>query len=147
MWNPSMTSLELAPPPMSRKLAGSPPYSWMMSMVAMARPAPFTAQRESHTQCCIKNREWELTTLARVRYIQWLLKLKIIVVLLSLLLSCKDTVLLVVMPRKSVMIQMTSGRETGWETVLLYYQDLLVNTGKCKVVCVGVCGEGGGRDE
>ena len=48
--------------------------------------------------------------------------------------------------KKSVMIQMTSGRETGWETVLLYYQDLLVNTGKCKVVCVGVCvGGGGGR--
>lgn len=65
------------------------------------------------------------------------------IVLLSLLLSFKDTVLLVVMPRKSVMIQMTSGRERGWETLLLYYQDLLVNTGKCKVVCVGVCGEGG----
>jgi hypothetical protein len=32
----------LAPPPTSRKLAGSAPYSFMMSMVAMARPAPFT---------------------------------------------------------------------------------------------------------
>ena len=34
----------LAPPPTSRKLAGSPPASLMMSMVAMARPAPFTMQ-------------------------------------------------------------------------------------------------------
>jgi hypothetical protein len=36
-------SLE-APPPTSRKLAGSAPYSLMMSMVAMARPAPLTMQ-------------------------------------------------------------------------------------------------------
>ena len=34
----------LAPPPTSRKLAGSLPYSLMMSMVAMASPAPFTMQ-------------------------------------------------------------------------------------------------------
>src|SRR5262249_15129911 len=34
----------LAPPPTSRKLAGSPPASLMMSMVAIARPAPFTMQ-------------------------------------------------------------------------------------------------------
>src|SRR5262245_1841395 len=33
-----------APPPTSRKLAGSPPASLMMSMVAMARPAPLTMQ-------------------------------------------------------------------------------------------------------
>ena len=33
-----------APPPTSRKLAGAPPASLMMSMVAMARPAPFTMQ-------------------------------------------------------------------------------------------------------
>ena len=33
-----------AVPPTSRKLAGSPPLSLMMSMVAMARPAPFTMQ-------------------------------------------------------------------------------------------------------
>src|SRR5713226_1052530 len=33
-----------APPPTSRKLAGSPPASLMMSMVAIARPAPFTMQ-------------------------------------------------------------------------------------------------------
>jgi hypothetical protein len=32
----------VAPPPMSRKLAGSPPASLIMSMVAMARPAPLT---------------------------------------------------------------------------------------------------------
>src|SRR5665213_1360145 len=34
----------VAPPPTSRKLAGSLPYSLMMSMVAMARPAPLTMQ-------------------------------------------------------------------------------------------------------
>src|SRR5579883_545742 len=34
----------VAPPPTSRKFAGSPPQSLMMSMVAMARPAPFTMQ-------------------------------------------------------------------------------------------------------
>ena len=33
-----------APPPTSRKLAGSPPASLTMSMVAMARPAPLTMQ-------------------------------------------------------------------------------------------------------
>ena len=32
----------LAPPPTSRKFAGLPPASLMMSMVAMASPAPFT---------------------------------------------------------------------------------------------------------
>jgi hypothetical protein len=31
-----------APPPTSRKLAGSPPESLMMSMVAIASPAPLT---------------------------------------------------------------------------------------------------------
>ena len=31
-------------PPTSRKFAGSMPYSLMMSMVAMARPAPLTMQ-------------------------------------------------------------------------------------------------------
>ena len=40
-----MTSFTLAPPPMSRKLAGDPPCSLMMSMVAIARPAPFTGYR------------------------------------------------------------------------------------------------------
>src|SRR5687768_3055123 len=33
-----------APPPTSRKFAGSPPASLMMSIVAIARPAPFTMQ-------------------------------------------------------------------------------------------------------
>ena len=42
--NASMTCLAVAPPPTSRKLAGLPPWNWMMSMVAMARPAPFTAR-------------------------------------------------------------------------------------------------------
>ncbi|KAG1058521.1 hypothetical protein G6F40_018266 [Rhizopus arrhizus] len=40
----SMTRCLLAPPPTSRKFAGSPPLSLMTSMVAMARPAPFTMQ-------------------------------------------------------------------------------------------------------
>ena len=35
-----------APPPTSRKLAGSPPASLTMSIVAMARPAPLTMQRD-----------------------------------------------------------------------------------------------------
>src|SRR5215471_3425283 len=34
----------LAPPPTSRKLAGLPPAYLMMSMVAIAKPAPFTMQ-------------------------------------------------------------------------------------------------------
>jgi hypothetical protein len=34
----------LAPPPTSRKFAGSPPASLMMSIVAIASPAPFTMQ-------------------------------------------------------------------------------------------------------
>ena len=39
-----LTASSLAPPPTSRKLAGSPPCSLMMSMVAMASPAPLTMQ-------------------------------------------------------------------------------------------------------
>ena len=34
----------VAPPPTSRKFAGSPPCSLMRSIVAIARPAPFTMQ-------------------------------------------------------------------------------------------------------
>jgi hypothetical protein len=34
----------VAPPPMSRKFAGSPPACLIMSMVAMARPAPLMMQ-------------------------------------------------------------------------------------------------------
>ena len=30
--------------PMSRKFAGMPPSNWMASIVAIARPAPFTRQ-------------------------------------------------------------------------------------------------------
>lgn len=41
--NASVTCSTVAPPPTSRKLAGSPPCSLMMSIVAIARPAPFTA--------------------------------------------------------------------------------------------------------
>uniref|UniRef100_A0A6B0USU2 Putative secreted protein n=1 Tax=Ixodes ricinus TaxID=34613 RepID=A0A6B0USU2_IXORI len=40
----SVTWWAVAPPPTSRKLAGLPPCSLMMSMVAMARPAPLTRQ-------------------------------------------------------------------------------------------------------
>src|SRR5580765_299943 len=42
--NASVTCSVVAPPPTSRKLAGSPPNSLMLSMVAMARPAPLTRQ-------------------------------------------------------------------------------------------------------
>src|SRR5262249_3802975 len=40
----SVTFSAVAPPPTSRKLAGSPPNSLMVSIVAIARPAPFTRQ-------------------------------------------------------------------------------------------------------
>ena len=33
-----------APPPTSRKFAAAPPAYWMMSIVAIARPAPLTMQ-------------------------------------------------------------------------------------------------------
>ncbi|KAF1747203.1 hypothetical protein GCK72_023664 [Caenorhabditis remanei] len=38
----SVTCSTVAPPPTSRKLAGSPPCNLIMSMVAMASPAPLT---------------------------------------------------------------------------------------------------------
>src|SRR5580704_911070 len=38
------TRSRVAPPPTSRKLAGLPPCNLMMSIVAMARPAPLTMQ-------------------------------------------------------------------------------------------------------
>jgi hypothetical protein len=34
----------VAPPPTSKKFAGEPPFNLMMSIVAMASPAPFTRQ-------------------------------------------------------------------------------------------------------
>ena len=40
----SVTFSAVAPPPTSRKLAGLPPYSLMMSIVAIASPAPLTRQ-------------------------------------------------------------------------------------------------------
>ena len=36
--------LSLTPPPTSRKLAGVPPCRLIMSIVAIARPAPFTGR-------------------------------------------------------------------------------------------------------
>ena len=39
-----LTCSSLAPPPTSRKFAGLPPAYWMMSIVDIARPAPFTMQ-------------------------------------------------------------------------------------------------------
>ncbi len=42
--NAAVTDSTLTPPPTSRKLAGSPPCSLMMSIVAIARPAPLTMQ-------------------------------------------------------------------------------------------------------
>src|SRR2546422_6756040 len=47
--NAAATRSGLAPPPMSRKLAGSPPACWIMSMVAMASPAPLMMRSEEHT--------------------------------------------------------------------------------------------------
>lgn len=44
----SWTCCSDTPPPTSRKLAGSPPWSLMMSMVAMARPAPFTVRKHAN---------------------------------------------------------------------------------------------------
>ena len=44
MRNAFFTCSALAPPPTSRKFAGLPPAYLMMSMVAIARPAPFTMQ-------------------------------------------------------------------------------------------------------
>jgi len=40
----SVTRSLVAPPPTSRKLAGAPPFNWITSIVAMARPAPLTRQ-------------------------------------------------------------------------------------------------------
>jgi len=40
----SVTCAGVAPPPTSRKLAGSPPCNLIMSIVAIARPAPFTVR-------------------------------------------------------------------------------------------------------
>ena len=40
--NASVTCSAVAPPPTSKKLAGLPPWSLMMSIVDMAKPAPFT---------------------------------------------------------------------------------------------------------
>ena len=42
--NPAATVSFVAPPPTSRKLAGSLPASLITSIVAIARPAPFTMQ-------------------------------------------------------------------------------------------------------
>ena len=42
--NAAVTFSREAPPPTSRKFAGSSPNSLMMSIVAMASPAPFTMQ-------------------------------------------------------------------------------------------------------
>jgi len=40
--NPCSTVSVFAPPPTSRKFAGSPPASLIKSIVAIARPAPLT---------------------------------------------------------------------------------------------------------
>ena len=40
--NAPATFSAVALPPTSRKFAGLPPHAWMMSIVAIARPAPFT---------------------------------------------------------------------------------------------------------
>ena len=43
--NAAITCCIVAPPPTSKKFAGSPPCSLIMSMVAIAKPAPFTSER------------------------------------------------------------------------------------------------------
>ena len=45
--NAAVTRSAVAPPPTSRKFAGSPPCSLMRSIVAIARPAPLTMQAMS----------------------------------------------------------------------------------------------------
>src|SRR2546425_633409 len=47
--NASVTCSDVAPPPTSRKFAGLPPNSLMMSIVDMARPAPFTTYKRTNT--------------------------------------------------------------------------------------------------
>ena len=42
--NPASTVCAFAVPPTSRKLAGSPPANFIISIVAIASPAPFTIQ-------------------------------------------------------------------------------------------------------
>ena len=42
--NASVTFSFVAPPPTSKKFAGSAPYNLIMSMVAIANPAPLTMQ-------------------------------------------------------------------------------------------------------
>ena len=44
MWNAFSTRSASAVPPTSKKLAGLPPEYLMISIVAIARPAPFTIQ-------------------------------------------------------------------------------------------------------
>mmetsp|Transcript_3298 Transcript_3298/g.7975 ORF Transcript_3298/g.7975 Transcript_3298/m.7975 type:complete len:350 (-) Transcript_3298:88-1137(-) len=61
----------VTPPPRSRKLAGSPPLSLMMSMVAMARPAPLTRHamlpsrlmklRSCAAACTSRGSSWEVS--------------------------------------------------------------------------------------
>ena len=43
--NASVTCLEVAPPPTSKKFAGIPPCSLIISIVAIANPAPFTGTK------------------------------------------------------------------------------------------------------
>ena len=43
----SATLSAVVAPPTSRKFAGDPPWSWIRSIVAMARPAPLTMQAMS----------------------------------------------------------------------------------------------------
>lgn len=50
----SYTCLSWTPPPRSRKLAGFPPWRSMMSQVAMANPAPFTAERHKGQRYALK---------------------------------------------------------------------------------------------
>ena len=57
IWKALDTWLSLTPPPTSRKLAGSPLCNLMISIVAIARPAPLTTVEGSKED---RRRQWRL---------------------------------------------------------------------------------------
>ena len=58
----------LAPPPTSRKFAGSPPASLMMSIVAIASPAPLTMQPIGAIELDVVERELRRLDLERLLF-------------------------------------------------------------------------------
>uniref|UniRef100_A0A915JKI3 Uncharacterized protein n=1 Tax=Romanomermis culicivorax TaxID=13658 RepID=A0A915JKI3_ROMCU len=63
--NASVTCSTVAPPPTSKKLAGSPLCSLMISMVAIAKPAPFTT---IFGKCQKKAKSFKFSTYPYNRY-------------------------------------------------------------------------------